>query len=209
MNKNLYIFAAILTTIVFLFGVFLGIEINVQQSEVLKEEFKEIDMMIKSANLNEILYDLNIRNETCNLSSRIVEKLANDSYATGIKVEKFEKSKKIDIPTYKNLKKEYTLMQTQHYIFTRKLKERCSFDYPIILYFYNSKCNKCNDQGMILTDLKRKYVNDLMVFSFDADLDLSTIDAFKKIYNIEEFPTLIINEKKYGFMTNIEIEEIL
>ncbi|PIZ30156.1 MAG: hypothetical protein COY41_04550 [Candidatus Altarchaeum sp. CG_4_10_14_0_8_um_filter_32_851] len=103
----------------FLFGVFLGIEINVQQSEVLKEEFKEIDMMIKSANLNEILYDLNIRNETCNLSSRIVEKLANDSYATGIKVEKFEESKKIDIPTYKNLKKEYTLMQTQHYIFTK------------------------------------------------------------------------------------------
>ncbi len=209
MNKKLYTLAAILTTIVFLFGVFLGIEINVQQSEVLKEEFKEAQMMIESANLNEILYDLSIRNETCDLSLGILEKLSNDSYATGIKLEKFEESKKIDIPTYKNLKKDYTLMQTQHYIFTRKLKERCNFNYSIILYFYNSKCDKCNDQGMILTDLKRKYANELMVFSFDADLDLSTIDAFKKIYNIVEFPTLIINEKKYGFLTKKEIEENL
>lgn len=209
MNKNLYLFAAILTTIVFLFGVFLGIEINVQQSEVLKEEFKETQMMIESANLNEILYDLSIKNETCNLSSGILEKLANESYATGIKLEKFEESKKIDMPTYKNLKKDYSLMQTQHYIFTRKLKERCNFNYSIILYFYNSKCDKCNDQGIILTDLKRKYANELMVFSFDADLDLSTMDTFKKIYNIEEFPTLIINEKKYGFLTNKEIVENL
>jgi len=209
MKKHIYIFASVLTSIVFLSGILFGFLINVQTSEMLKEEFKDFAREIEAENINLVLYDMSVINETCDKSSHMIKDIIDKTSETGKKLEIFEESKKIDLPTYKNLKKDYTLLQTKYYLFAKKLKSRCNYNYSIVLYFYGPNCEKCRDQGIILTALKRKYEEDLLIFSFDCGLDISTISAFKNIYRIENFPTLIVNDKKYGFLSINELEKIL
>ena len=49
-----------------------------------------------------------------------------------------------------------------------------------------------------------------MIFALDKDEDLFSLNLVKNIYNVTEAPTLIINDKKYEGLKDInELKELL
>ncbi|OIO46291.1 hypothetical protein COX24_02615 [bacterium (Candidatus Gribaldobacteria) CG23_combo_of_CG06-09_8_20_14_all_37_87_8] len=119
-----------------------------------------------------------------------------------------------DNPYYLQLKKYYSILEIKHWLLLQRAKKECGLPLTFIIYFYADKktCPDCDNQGYILTHLRRKYP-DLRVYSFDFNLDLSALDALKSIYLIqpnETLPLMIINKEALsGFQSKDKLENIL
>lgn len=110
-----------------------------------------------------------------------------------------------------NLKRYYSLLQVKDYLLMKRMAERCKLSSIFILHFYdNEDCEPCVRQWYVLGELRAKYPQ-LRVYSFDVNLDLSTIKTLVNIYKIpEEMPTVVINGKVHrGFQSIEDIEQKL
>ncbi|MCC6198758.1 hypothetical protein IT401_00895 [Candidatus Nomurabacteria bacterium] len=110
------------------------------------------------------------------------------------------------------LKKQYTMLQVKDFLLKKRISERCKTPFTAILYFYGTKqnCADCERQGYVLDAARAKYP-ELRIYSYDYNLDLSTIRALRSIYKVDEpLPVLVINSKtQSGFKTLEEIEALL
>lgn len=111
------------------------------------------------------------------------------------------------------LKKYYSLLQIKDYILMNQLRTKCSLKPMSILYFYGngSDCPECSQTAVVLNALRQEY-EDLRVYSFDANLDLSALDTLKSMYSIDSknLPALVINEKTHiGFKSVDEIKTLI
>ncbi len=92
-------------------------------------------------------------------------------------------------------KKFYTLIELEHFDFVNLLNEKCGFDIQTILFFYSNK-NKDGESseelGKLLSTVYRRNEN-LMIYSFDINLDSEIIGELKNKFGIDEPLTLIIN----------------
>lgn len=97
------------------------------------------------------------------------------------------------------LKQQYTLLQVRDFLLTKRVAERCNQTPLSVFYFYGTKegCDDCTRQGYVL-DALRQERPEVRVYSFDYNLDLSTIKALRSIYNISDtLPAIVINGKTY------------
>ncbi|MDI6883394.1 MAG: hypothetical protein QMC93_02945 [Patescibacteria group bacterium] len=117
-----------------------------------------------------------------------------------------------DNPDFLRLKKFYSILEIKHWLLLKKAAKDCQLDLVSIIYFYSDKkiCPDCQDQGYILTYLRKNYPI-LRIYSFDFNLELSVLQTLKSIYSLEkELPIIIVNDNVYyGFKTKDELEEIL
>ena len=92
----------------------------------------------------------------------------------------------------------------------KKVKESCNFDSTTVLYFFAKSCERCDDQGFVLTYLKTVHKDRILIFALDADLDESSIKTLVSHFNIESYPSLVINDNVYeGFHNRNDLERIL
>jgi hypothetical protein len=118
----------------------------------------------------------------------------------------------VDNPNFLALKKFYSILEIKHWLLLKRAVKECDLDIVSIIYFYSDKenCPKCEDQGYILTYLRKKYPF-LRIYSFDYNLPLSALSTLKSIYNLKaELPVIIVNDKVYyGFKNREELENII
>jgi hypothetical protein len=111
--------------------------------------------------------------------------------------EEFQKSE-----YYLKQKNTFNENEVYYFLVMKNMLRKCNMSKQIVLFFYQNSedCKKCDDQSFILTDLKKiddKYSKELAIFSFDTDLNISTINLLTKYYKTYNFPCLVINEKTY------------
>lgn len=110
-------------------------------------------------------------------------------------------------------KKTYSVIEAKHFIYIKNHNENCEDKVPIILFFY-SNIDLGKDEGArlgyMLTTLNNKR-QDIMVYSFDYNLDSSLINLLKEKYKINAPNMLVINEKTplNVFSTVEDIERLL
>ena len=103
-------------------------------------------------------------------------------------------------------------MQLKDYLLRRE-RARQSGEQPLsILYFYSNKgdCDDCTKMGYVLTSMRESY-DQLHIYAFDYNLDLSVISTLRSIYKLEDrLPVIVINRKPhYGFQTREEVEKFI
>ena len=112
--------------------------------------------------------------------------------------EEFQKSE-----YYQTQKKAFNSHQFSYFLLMKNMVDRCNISKDVILYFYvnSADCNKCDDQSFILTDISelddKDGVKDIAIFSFDMDLNITSISILAKYYEVDHYPCLIINEQTY------------
>ncbi len=110
------------------------------------------------------------------------------------------------------LKKQYTILQVKDFLLSKKIAQRCGQKIATVFYFYGNKdaCSDCVKQSYVLDALREKYPP-LRIYSFDYNLDLSTIKALTSIYKVNgDLPALVIQGKTLsGFKTVEELEKLL
>jgi len=206
-----YIVSAAITIFILFMGIYLGIflskgKIEELQSELTSLKLKQEDLMFELS-----LFALN-KNISCNMLTQALEKVIDEAGKLGDRVSLYETTEKIKDENFNELKKDYTLTLIRYWFYVEEIKKNCDKSNLVtVLYFYsNQDCFDCLSQGTILTYMKQKYPQNLMVFALDYDLDLSIISSLKRVYGVQKVPSLVINGEKYeGLVTLEKLSEIL
>lgn len=210
-NVGTLLSAFIISTILFVAGLYVGYGISTQKLSSVEKEILEINRDVENFQIQFLLLDVLGENATCPVLKNTLSDINKRSYALGSKLE--ASNPESEILTYReyiNLKKEYSRVLIGYWLLANKFQKSCLSDITTIVYFYSKTCDRCDDQGVVLTYLKNKYGEKLLVFALDTDLDEPSIEAIKKHYEIKKYPSLIINGKLYeGFLGVDELEEII
>lgn len=101
-------------------------------------------------------------------------------------------------PNVLEQKKQYMLLEIQHFIAVKNYAKTCNKTIDTILFFYsNSKEGSEEGQeiGKILANIKEQRNSNVMIYSFDYDTDLGIIQLLKKLYNVDSPNEVVVNEK--------------
>ena len=191
---------AIFFSAVFLSGYFGG-----KKMEELKNIEDKISMNILASETQfALLSDSSCKNINNSMLSQELNSLSS-------KLAYMEGGSGVDRAEMERLKKYYSLLEIKDYLLLKKVGEKCDFPPVFILYFYSNEgdCPDCQKAGYALTYLRKEYPR-LRIYSFDYNLDLSTVKTLIAMYGIKnELPAIVINGKAYyGFKGRKEMEDL-
>jgi hypothetical protein len=210
-NKNVFWEALILTLFVFLMGMILGIiyeksKINEIRKYYQDSEINLMDIFIFNNFIESEINCENLINKNINFADRI--------YEEALLLEKYESASKINEEIEIEHKK-YDLLRSFLWINVMKTKEKCDENFDLIVYLYEYKTDdlvkKANQNvwSKILYDLKQKRGNDIILIPIAADNGIISVNALVEKFEIDEYPSLIINdEEKLTSLNNIKDIEI-
>jgi hypothetical protein len=130
-----------------------------------------------------------------------LEDLNKNVWDAGIRLENYktasEEFKKSDY--YFEQKKIFNENQVTYLILLTQVNKKCHYTQPIISFFYQNSedCKKCDDQSFVLSDVKNDLEGNVSIFSFDTDLNLSSVDILKKSFDVNELPCVIVNDNTF------------
>ena len=200
-----YFFVFLITCCIFAVGWYLSSYVNNKKINQIKDIQNKIAIDILSSETQfSLLEELSCQDLNNSILSKeistIADKISYSEQSVGDKEE-------VEL-----LKKQYTILQVKDFLLSKRIAERCKQKINTIFYFYGSRdaCADCVKQSYVLDALREKY-STLRVYSFDYNLDLSTIKALTSIYKIENtLPALVINGKTtLGFKTVEDVETLL
>jgi len=208
-NWEVYIIAAVITLIIFSLGIGLGYFISNEKYSIIKNDLEELKLQQKDIEL-ELLLTNSMGENSCNSLKYEIDKLAVLSSKLGDRVGMYD-SEMIKNNDFYILKKQYILTLIEFWSYWELFKKNCNSSVNTVLYFYAIKnCNDCQAQGFVLSFLKDKYPDRIMVFALDKDEDLYSLNLLKNMYNVTQAPTLVINNKKYEGMKDMnQLKELL
>lgn len=96
-------------------------------------------------------------------------------------------------------KKFYSLIELEHFEFVKTINKKCNKSINTILFFYSNKpsdIEKGEEIGRLLSALYRINKDNLIIYSFDANLKSEIITSLKQKYNITQTPIIIVNENQ-------------
>lgn len=205
-----FLLTFVLVAFVFLIGVLVGNFLTSERTSYLEDIAYKQKLDYESLQLQSLYLDINANNASCSIFSNILETSLVDVGAAQAKVDLYMKdsSKK----SYTEIKRDYLLAQIRYWLLNQKIKSNCKSDQVSVLYFYsNDNCIECGAQGTILTYLKEKLGDKLLVFSLDSDFsDEPVVNIIKKTYNITKVPSIVVEDNVSGELVNKEdlIKEI-
>ena len=198
-----YVIVLFITSTIFVGGLWISNYFNNKKIDQLKsiEDKISVDLMSSETQFS-LMQELSCKDVSTTVLSSELNSLAE-------KISFSENNIGNDDSNVVSLKKYYSLLEIKDYLLMKEITNRCGQKSIFILYFYkNDQCDDCTRQGYVLTSLREKYPN-LRVYSFDYNLDLSSIKAMTSIYKVpDNLPALVINGKVYsGFQTVEQIEK--
>ncbi len=202
MQKRRYIFAALLTALVFTLGLMLGIVIEGKRADIIQERVEEQSVDINSLRLQHAFIDQLHSQKNCAALDSAFERSLTELENTRVRVENYRNSANFNAREFDLLRRSYVLSQLDYMLLSEKTNRLCSSDVANVLYFFSKECSTCDDQSFILTFLRQKLKERMFVFAFDASFtDEPVLQMLLNSYNVTEFPTIIIRNNTYvGFM---------
>ena len=208
---KIYIYAAVITTVIFAMGIGFGFWLSGEKVQGLNRDLQSILQESKSMELEMLLMNTLSSNFTCRATLVELDKITQRAAYLGDLITVYENSERMKVSEYKELKKEYMYLLIRYWLYWKNVKRSCGntegvFD---ILYFYSNKnCSTCIQQGAILSHFKELYPKNFMIFALDGDMDLYIIQLLKEIYRVKDYPVIVIGDKEYhGFVSKKELEE--
>ena len=155
-----------------------------------------------------------VQEKNCGAAMKALDKNLNDLELTRMKLEAYLSTPIAGTKEFDVLKREYLQSEVRYWLFLKQTEEVCKNeqDSVSVLYFYsNQQCPDCVTQGMVLTYLKDKFKEKLLVFALDSDFAQEPlIGILKDSYNITSVPSLIIQNEPYqGLKTKEELLPII
>lgn len=193
----IFIEAAILTTIIYLFALVLNGYLDNQRVEEL-----DYNLINASINFDNIIiaqrFYQNFNTTNCEIEKEFITNNFKNLKVIGTDLGNFgslflEKNKNISLLK----QRDYFLKQISLYDLTYKYNQNCQNQTIIpIIYFFNSKNTQLDKQALILEQFARNYQNKTIVFSFDINYeDEPLLNSIKNRYNVTFSPFLIIGNK--------------
>ena len=209
LSKDKYIIAGVITLGIFLLGLFLGLAIEGKRVNYIESVSRAQNLEFSSLQLQYAFIDQMSQEKNCIAVQKSFEQNINNLESTRIRLENFDRDATLNKNELDLLKNEYLLAQIRYWMLAERTRKLCGTDLVTVLYFYSDEeeCHDCEKQAFVLTYLKKKFKDKLLIFSFDAQFESEQmIPLLKNTYNVTRFPTLVIEGKsKYGFVSKDSI----
>ncbi len=197
-SKKRYLIAGLLTFFIFTLGLLLGLIIENERVDYISSLYKQENVGLESSQLQfSYLETLNDK-DMCPVVFELLDKNVKTSDNTRIKLENYNNDRTIKGEDFEILKKEYSLSLIRYWMLAKRAKDICNVDVVRVLYFYSDdeECPKCGDQATVLTYMKTKLKENLLVFALDSKFEEQEpmIGLLKRQYKINKYPTLIIED---------------
>ncbi len=204
--RGKYLITFLLTLSIFIIGILVGMLAS--NYKVSKIESSQREIMTGVA-MRDAYHKL-IETDTCLFDK---ENFANEElFKVADRLTALERDLGTKDSEVVSLKKYYTALQVEEYLYLLRVKRQCKSENVLNLFFYSNdelKCANCLNQGFILTYVREKDPR-LRTYSFDVDLGSPLIEVLMKRYNITTVPSMVLNNKSYsGFRDKNELLEIL
>ena len=92
-------------------------------------------------------------------------------------------------------KKFYVLVELEHFEFVKLVNEKCNKEINTILFFYSNEGENI-DESELAGDVLGVVANrnkDLVIYSFDVNLNSELVKKLKQEYNIKGSPSVVVN----------------
>lgn len=202
------VLAFLLTTSIFIIGLFVGLSLTSERMTYLEGIAYTQRLDYNSLQLQELYLSVGVDNMSCTTIRHILDTSLTSVADAQSKIDTYMKDSKED--GYVNIKRDYTIAQIRYWLLNQKIKQSCNSEDVSILYFYsNDQCVECGAQGTILSYLKQKLGDRLLVFSIDNDFILEPmVGIIKQTYNITKVPSVVIGDKAFDrLMTKDQLLE--
>lgn len=216
-HKSRHLFVLLISSIIFLLGVLIGAQVEQFRIESLEAEFKEENLKFE-----EIQAEIDYINFLSQKEEQHVCPTLMDSYLKSVKnlddsvfsLENYQSTAQFKTDEYYMLKNKYFNLEMRYYILAERINSLCDSSFNTILYFYaeDEKCPECEDQGIYLDYVKKKYTDEVMIFSFDSESSSNVVQILTQNNGvaIDNLPKLIINGNvTLNFSDSEEIEKYL
>lgn len=204
-NIGKYIAVLAITTLIFIVGILIG---NYFSSQKLNQiDYIGQDLKTDTVAM-ELQYEL-IAEDPCEYVNSTV--LADELHEMASKLDYMENRLGEDDRDVRSLKEYYELLEIRHWLFMKKTQKECNQTGSLILYFYTNDedCDKCEEQGFILTWLRRNFHN-VYIYSFEYTMDNAALESMKRLYGITGTPAIVVDKETYNkFMTKTELETVM
>jgi len=206
MQFSKYILSFIITASIFAGAFLLSEYLSDKKNENVKSIEQRISLDILSS---ETQFDL-LKEVSCSDVNNSI--LSGEIDALGDKLTRLENERgTLDSETL-YLKQYYSLLQIKDYLLNKRLAEICGTKTIFIIYLYQNKdaCPLCENQGYVLTEIRKNYPN-LRVYSFDTSRNISAIETLLSVYKVQsERPAIVVQGKPYyGFQSLDALDALL
>lgn len=201
LDKRLSLAAFLITLFLLATILLLGDFFNDEREEYITTQIQETYNNLNEMQTFTLMSEIYGDEMACLAFKSKLKKLDTSLWDLGIKIdqyrvasEEFQKD-----PFYLQQKKIFNENEVFYLMLLAKIHKHCTYNQEVVSFFYRNSadCKKCDDQSFILTDIKKKAKDEISIFSFDADLNLTTINLLLQYYGITEFPCVVIRDNKY------------
>ncbi|MBC8444027.1 hypothetical protein H8D83_00425 [Candidatus Woesearchaeota archaeon] len=205
-----YIIAGTITLLIFALGLSMGFVLDYKRITWIEEQSKAQELDYQSLQLQYLyLNTIDDTEKSCHILGNTLQTTLITLSETLEDLEKFEKDTKLNKKEYNTLLRKFTINNLKYWLFAEKSKKLCNMDAVTLLYFFSREnCPICPNQGMVLSYFKTLLGEDLLVFPIDVDLKQNEpiIQLLESIYNIQSYPTIVIEDITYSRV--VEKEEL-
>lgn len=202
-SKKRYLLAFLIATLVFIICFVITYSISYLEYQRISSFQQQTSYAIFEDKLDYSFFD----QEIC--SEDYFKKISEDLRFQGKIIDDLEKKFGKNDKRVLFRKKFYTLIELEHFEFVKNMDEACNLSIQTILFFYSNDpkdIDESEDFGDFLTILYQRN-NNLLIYSFDINLDSDLIENLKEKYNIRKSPTALVNEV-YRIIEIQKIEDI-
>ena len=208
-RKHVFWQAFFVTILIFVLGLVFGVYLEqIRADEINGAYYQSESSLLDTIALMSLL-------ESGDLScSEIIDAhvlFADKIYFEAKLLEKFDEASKIT-DSMKLIHRKYDLLRTILWMNVIETRETCG-EVNSVVYFYEYGSE---DVGMkakqkvwerILFDLKEKYGENVLLIPVAVDNDISSLDLLMGVYDVETFPSVLINEE-YLITDLFSVEEL-
>jgi hypothetical protein len=200
LKRNYFAIAGVLTGIIFIIGIFVGIQLDLMKSDGIQERYRQTEIDWFDVQLKSDYYKFNpADSDYCDIMIRSNMDFADKVYSRGLEIQRYEEQSKL-LEGLRGDKRDYALLKFQFWLNAIKLRDTCNADYRTIIYFYKDAPTGIeevyqNTQSNILLELKDDYGQDLILVPLPIDLDIESVNLLVEQFNIQSTPTIVIDEE--------------
>ncbi len=198
-QSRIYLIAALLSLVFYLIGVMSGLFIQKSMTEYTEEQVKLLQRRVENVQLEYAYLNTMGSELNCDFLSLLLDDTTREVWNIRNDLVKLEDKQENTVSErYQNLKRDYALLSTRAWILNSYVKNRCTEDVVVILYFYSVPCPNCVKQGNILDEVREEFQNKMRIFVLDTNLDEPIVQTLRKTYNTTITPSLIIENSTYS-----------
>ncbi len=202
MKKHLFFTAFLITAVIFTGIIFSNLQMNKEREKVVLDKMEEVLQEYQDLQTIMLMSDIFGDEMTCLTFESQLSQMDKSLWSAGQKLDRYrELSEELTMdPFYIDQKIIFNRNEAMYYSMLKSMKKKCNnVNQTIILYFFKKKaeCPDCDAQSFVLTDINKEIDPELSIFSFDANLDISSVQMLVNYYKVDDYPCIVVEDTKY------------